>query len=582
MGMTGVSAQEEVHATFASPQGTPNTTWDAGSKTFGWTAPSYNQLKNIGLPSGDITGYEKLVIDCTIADGNKFRILVYKGSENKTIWVNSSGKTEFVLADVIGDVSFLTNCTEICLSGPNWEGVAPGSAVINDFYLVKAAPSDQIKATKVFDAPGTKDLNDLTGTNTNWSVVTPAIVTGEAKVFCGDGDGSAEATHVTITGSDFIQFHVTNASSDANQSLRVWIWDDKNSKVVTLYAHPVEEYASVSNWETPASIKKDGDYVVKVSEYNYFKGVKSNWGSGGSITISKAYVSQGGVPIPCSEKYVLTGETEGNPSLTAALADASATLIDATGVTGTGLNLVSANPNCVFVANAGTLSNAQNVSVGGTIANLVITDGHPFTAPAGSSATTATYARDMTNQFGTICLPYAISSTEAMKFYTIAGLSGDVLTLKAETSLAAGTPAIVEKVSGSSISVSGSGTLANAIAGTSNLELIGTFEPKVISASNYSGKNIYAISNNQFVKANNTINLPAFRAFFTADAEAGAKIRIVADDEDMATAIDALAGVGNVVVESIHALNGAKIPSLQKGINIVKFSNGSVKKILVK
>jgi len=56
----------------------------------------------------------------------------------------------------------------------------------------------------------------------------------------------------------------------------------------------------------------------------------------------------------------------------------------------------------------------------------------------------------------------------------------------------------------------------------------------------------------------------------------------VADDEDMATAIDALAGVGNVVVESIHALNGAKIPSLQKGINIVKFSNGSVKKILVK
>ena len=279
--------------------------------------------------------------------------------------------------------------------------------------------------------------------------------------------------------------------------------------------------------------------------------------------------------------YVFTGDMkEGvmTASATAALADASAKVIDVTGMLGTGLTLTPANPNAIFLAKEGTLSNTKNVQIGNTIAKLEITDKKPLADLTGVTATAATYTRSMTNKFGTICLPYAVTSTESVKYYTIDNLDGDVLTLKEETELAAGTPAIVEKVSGESITATGSGALAAAGAPTDNLELIGTFEEKTVLAEDYAGKNIYAIKNNQFVQGLNSITVPAFRAYFTADASAEANLRLAFGDE--ATAIDSLTGEKSI--KAIYSVSGASQASLQKGMNIVEFTDGSVKKVMVK
>ena len=62
-GVVSVSAEpEQVHATFENPTNT-QTTWDSETRTFTWSATSYNQLRNIGLPSGDLSKYKKLVWD---------------------------------------------------------------------------------------------------------------------------------------------------------------------------------------------------------------------------------------------------------------------------------------------------------------------------------------------------------------------------------------------------------------------------------------------------------------------------------------------------------------------------------------
>ena len=79
LGLANVNAKvEQVHATFENPSNT-NTTWNAETRTFTWSTTYYNQLRNIGLPSGDLTKYKKLVVDCTIKSGDRFRILFYKG-----------------------------------------------------------------------------------------------------------------------------------------------------------------------------------------------------------------------------------------------------------------------------------------------------------------------------------------------------------------------------------------------------------------------------------------------------------------------------------------------------------------------
>ena len=154
-GVVSATGEEKVFATFASPTNT-NTTWDGESKTFTWSTTYYNQLRNIGLPNGDLSAYTTLCIDCNINAGEKFRILFYKGDSNQTAWVESSGLTEIDLSTI--DPSFIKECTEICLSGSN--AAAPGEVVVNSVYLVKPAdPLGQIKKVLQTEIDNAKELN---------------------------------------------------------------------------------------------------------------------------------------------------------------------------------------------------------------------------------------------------------------------------------------------------------------------------------------------------------------------------------------------------------------------------------------
>jgi hypothetical protein len=395
--------------------------------------------------------------------------------------------------------------------------------------------------------PGTPDWNIGVSTNTYYGV-----------------SGYNESTyHVELTGYDELRIY-----RDAPGTFRSWFVNDTKG---------LDKYDNTNKLVT---WNEEGKYysvdLSKVATYEgriLLRAIKDNSGVNGvvnNIVVCKA--------LP--QAYALSGSGVEFSSVAAALSDASAVYFDATGLAVTGVELTPANPNAIFKANAGTLSNTKNVQVGNTIANLEIADGYPLADLTGATATAATYSRTMTNKFGTICLPYAVSSTADVKYYTIGSLDGDVLTLKEETELEAGTPAIVEKVSGESITATGSGALAAAGAPTGNLELIGTFEEKTVLAADYVGKNIYAIKNNQFVQGLNSITVPAFRAYFTADASAEANLRLGFGDE--ATAIEKLTGKNGVEVEAVYSVSGASQPALQKGINLVKFSDGSVKKVIVK
>ena len=64
------------------------------------------------------------------------------------------------------------------------------------------------------------------------------------------------------------------------------------------------------------------------------------------------------------------------------------------------------------------------------------------------------------------------------------------------------------------------------------------------------------------------------------DAQAQAHVLTILTGDE-ATAIAGIEA-GKAVNGDIYAVNGAKLNALQKGINIVKYADGSVKKILVK
>ena len=328
--------------------------------------------------------------------------------------------------------------------------------------------------------------------------------------------------------------------------------------------------------EKNPTFNENGDAELDLSEFEYvhINSIKIQWGNTGKVSEVSLYKTEISTPYT----YVLTGSGIQTSSAKAALADETATLIDATKVSGSSLELTSANPNCIFVAKEGVLRNASNVAVDGVIAKMVVTDGYPMEVPASTIATAAFYSRKMANQYGTICLPFAVESSDAVKFYTLGEISGDVLTINDAATLPAGTPGIVEKVSGDAITCTGAGPLSNPVDVDGALKFYGSFEKKTIAAADYQG-NIYAISNNKFVQAENQINLPAFRAFFAAES-GEAKLRI-APNEDV-TAINSLASEAASRVVGVYGVDGAQRNSLQKGMNVVKMSNGSVRKVYVK
>ena len=164
-GVVSASAKpEQVHATFENAAPTGNASWDGSTNTFGWSATSWNQLKNIGLPSGDLSGYKKLVVDCTITEGDQFRVLFYQDAANKTLYCKD-GVNEFIIADALKEVapddwnSFLKNCTEVCLSGDNV--TAPGSAIINSVYMETYPESEVVEIPDVVEEedPGRPEGN---------------------------------------------------------------------------------------------------------------------------------------------------------------------------------------------------------------------------------------------------------------------------------------------------------------------------------------------------------------------------------------------------------------------------------------
>lgn len=141
---------------------------------------------------------------------------------------------------------------------------------------------------------GLTDLKTLTGTNTNWaSTVTYPKDFESMKLCFGDGDGGGEATHVTISGYESISFVVSKVTNGGT-ALRVWLW---NNGVTTLYPYPAEQYET-ADFTQPYIITKPGVYTVKVAGYSYLKGVKSanSWliGAAGVVTVDYAYATKNG------------------------------------------------------------------------------------------------------------------------------------------------------------------------------------------------------------------------------------------------------------------------------------------------
>ena len=177
----------------------------------------------------------------------------------------------------------------------------------------------------------------------------------------------------------------------------------------------------------------------------------------------------------------------------------------------------------------GTTIDLTEVSAMAEDASTLQTDNVIVTADA------VAYGRTLANEWGTLCLPFAVETDDNIQLYEMSGASSDALSFEKVASAAANTP-LVFKASGNGFSVktTNDGSFDVAFASTKpTVKITPSVENWVVNGSfveesvNTSGMQAYALSNGKFLRATSKINVKAFHAWFQNNgAPMGAAIRI--------------------------------------------------------
>ena len=289
-GLNTYAQENKVLDLTTMPSPSENTTWvmsdDNQSAIFAWTTQWYNSTQLFGAE--DYTQYQSLRIVSEEGTVNHFRLIVKfsDGTEQNTINPVNVGEQTYSIEYLAGgDESKISKISEIRLSGAD---DVTGNVKIKKVELVAGLGSVKLLPL------GLTDLKTLTGTATDWASTVTYPKDFESQKLCfGNGDGGSESTHVTISGYESISFVVSKVTNGGT-ALRVWLW---NGAVTTLYPYPADQYET-ADFTKPYIITKPGVYTVKVAGYPYLKGVKSanSWviGVAGVVTVDYAYATKNG------------------------------------------------------------------------------------------------------------------------------------------------------------------------------------------------------------------------------------------------------------------------------------------------
>lgn len=223
-----------------------------------------------------------------------------------------------------------------------------------------------------------------------------------------------------------------------------------------------------------------------------------------------------------------------------------------------------------------------------------------LTTDAGYTVKTAIYHRNTGMQsagsadtkYGTICLPFEIKANPAgvSKLYKATSITESALTIEeVTTDIPAGTPLIFELSSAATSMTLTSSKTGGVISvntenpatttATGNL-LIGTYTPTELTGDALT--DTYYINGDKFHHAVAKLTVPAFRAYLKAPAAQPARpatLSIVKEGEQTTGILQTVSMEG---VTEVYDLNGRKQSGLQRGVNIMRRTDGSTMKVIVK
>ena len=249
---------------------------------------------------------------------------------------------------------------------------------------------------------------------------------------------------------------------------------------------------------------------------------------------------------------------------------------------------VFGNTNNIKTVNFQSLPEGISGFLGQKKKAVSLSDESYISDKASGTVNEISYTRQMSNNWGTLVLPYSLTLTgeESYRLYTIDKMEGEELVLKQlEGTVAAGTPCVVKRNGTEAKLTFGPNyatlNMARVAQDVGGMKFRGTYWTEDVNSG-------YVISKNSFwnveeLKGSTSVNgvkVNPFRAWLdgtSANAPAQLSMRI----DGSTTGIDAIDALNDAEAE-YYDLSGKRLDEPQRGVNIVRMKSGKTKKIIIK
>lgn len=234
--------------------------------------------------------------------------------------------------------------------------------------------------------------------------------------------------------------------------------------------------------------------------------------------------------------------------------------------------------------------------------NFVITDKEPIYVPDNFKASKLTYTRTGSNTWGTVCMPFALESNDDVQYYKFKKLDlvANCMTFEEVTEVEPNTPAIYSLSEGiTELNLSGENCelveYESIPVEYDDLTLYGVLNLDCATLPVSDNSPYYYIAKNKFWQpTKNQVTVYPYRAYFMANNPEVNNTKVFdivksekSDNEDMFGEMEEqqtsiLILPEGVTITQYYNAAGVKVAQPQKGVNIIKLSNGQIKKIIIK
>ena len=230
--------------------------------------------------------------------------------------------------------------------------------------------------------------------------------------------------------------------------------------------------------------------------------------------------------------------------------------------------------------------------LGKSLKKAVSLSDNSFISPkASDTVNEISYTRQMSNDWGTLVLPYALTLTgsEPYRLYTIENMNGDELVLKQlDKDVLAGTPCVVKR-NGSEAELTFDANDAELNMAINDqpmdgMKFSGTYWTKDVTNGYIIAKDCFwsvaELNKSDLVKG---VKVKPFRAWLDGTSPNGAS-QLSICVSDTATGIGAAGTIDalNDTATEYYDLSGKRLDEPQRGVNIVRMKSGKTKKIIIK